>query len=78
MGSSFIRENMLAPMHAAGWHHHDVAERNVVIDKFGTLRLVDFQLATQDCRYGGECPDVEFVEIYDLPPLPSACTSSNT
>lgn len=65
---------MLAPMHAAGWHHHDVAVRNIVIDEFGTLRPISFQLATKDCRNGEDCPDVEF---HNLPPLPSACTSSN-
>lgn len=69
---SFIHENILAPMHAAGWRHHDVAPRNVVIDKFGTLRLIDFQPAMQACPYGEDCPDLEFLYIHGLPHLPSA------
>jgi tRNA A-37 threonylcarbamoyl transferase component Bud32 len=65
-----MRDNIIAPMHAAGWHHHDLAERNVVVDRFKNLTLIDFQLATRDCVGGDDCSDNDFLQFHGLLPIP--------
>lgn len=72
-----MRDNTIAPMHAAGRHHHDLAERDVVVDRFNNLTLIDFQLATQECVGGTWCPDNEFLQYHGLLPIPPTDVPSN-
>jgi thiamine kinase-like enzyme len=53
-------------LHAAGWHHHDLWEGNVIGDERGQLWLIDFE-AVAKVSSGDVCPnctDEQFLTQY--------------
>ncbi|KAJ3505433.1 hypothetical protein NMY22_g17589 [Coprinellus aureogranulatus] len=68
-------QKILKRLHAAGFHHHDVSPRNVVVDNEGKVSLVDFGLSTDNCELDGLVPyQVETPYVRNLAPclrLPS-------
>ncbi|KAG6868561.1 hypothetical protein C0993_001257 [Termitomyces sp. T159_Od127] len=53
-------------IHAAGWHHHDIHERNVIEDDTGKVSLIDFGRAVrvEECSNPG-CEDSIFLKDSD-------------
>lgn len=50
-----LEGTVLGKIHKAGWHHHDLAPRNIVCDPAGRLSIIDFGEA-QECKETG-CDD---------------------
>ena len=55
--------SVVAAMHRAGAHHHDLKLDNDVHGKDSLLRVIDFSLAfVGDRCEEGFCPDLEWLE----------------
>lgn len=53
-----VWDALIQPLHAAGYHHHDIWERNILQDMEGRLCLIDLESAipAEECR-DKRCPD---------------------
>ncbi|TEB22823.1 hypothetical protein FA13DRAFT_1715780 [Coprinellus micaceus] len=53
---AIVQESVLGVIHKEGWHHHDLAARNVLRKPSGGLCLIDFGMASECERQG--CDDI--------------------
>ncbi|KAJ2912613.1 hypothetical protein MD484_g7807, partial [Candolleomyces efflorescens] len=59
---NIVYHDIIKPMHALGWHHHDIKPSNVTKDVSGRIHLIDFDAAVPAARCEGYCPDIDFLE----------------
>jgi tRNA A-37 threonylcarbamoyl transferase component Bud32 len=49
-------------LHSVQIHHHDIAERNVLVDRTGRVTLIDLNTAEEISGRCRGCPDAEALE----------------